>query len=204
MSRRRLRYAVLAVVLVGVTTLVVQLRGALEAQKGKEIDSTALEGMLPDAVQWIQDFHRIEIKDGKTAWEVRGDEAQYLEEKEQVLVRGPKAALFTAEGERVEVTGGEAVVGFDGQSLKDVQVQQDVIVKFRDFVIRAPNATYRHEEQKIVSTGAVDIKGDRVELQGQDLVVFMTDSRFELRDPVRVLLLPETATASRTATSRNS
>ena len=197
MGRRRLRFAVLAVVLVGLTTLVVQLRGALEAQKGKEVDSSALDGMLPDAVQWIQDFHRIEIKDGKTAWEVRGDEAQYLEEKEQVLVRGPKATLFTADGERVEVSGGAAVVGFDGQGLKDVRVEDDVVVRFRDFVIHAPNATYRHEEQKIVATGEVDIRGDRVELHGTDLVVFMTDSRFELRQPVRVTLLPESAAASR-------
>lgn len=197
MRRRPLRFAVLAVVLVGVTTLVVQLRGVLEAQKGKEVDSTALEGMLPDAVQWIQDFHRIEIKDGKTAWEVRGDEAQYLEENEQVLVRGPKAALFTADGERVEVSGGEAVVGFDGQGLKDVEVHDDVVVKFRDFVIRARNATYRHEQQRIVVTGEVDIRGDRVELHGNDLVVFMSDSRFELRDPVRVTLLPDSAAVSR-------
>ena len=192
MSRRRIRFAVLSIVVLGVTILGVQLRATLNEQKGKEVDSTAaLQGMLPDAVQWIQDFHRIEIKDGKTAWEVRGDEAQYLEEKEQVLVRGPKASFFTDEGEKVMVAGGEAMVGFDGKDLKDVSLHENVEIHFRDFVIRMPEAVYRHAEKKIIADGPVDIKGQRVELHGNALVVFMSDSRFELGDPVRVTLLPE-------------
>lgn len=195
--RRRLRAFVLTVVVVGIATIFVQLYGVLEGQKGKTVDPKALEGMLPDAVQWIQDFHRIEIKDGKTSWEVRGEEAQYLEDKQQVLVRGPQAAVFTDAGERVEVKGGEAMVGFDGQELKDVSVHDNVEVRFRDFVIKAPQATYRHEEKKIVATGAVAIKGDRVELHGTDLVVFMSDSRFQLRQPVRVTLQPEVSAPRR-------
>ncbi|MGH7806274.1 MAG: LPS export ABC transporter periplasmic protein LptC [Candidatus Binatia bacterium] len=198
MSRRRIRFVVLSIVVLGVVVLGVQLRSTMKAQKGKKVDSTvALEGMLPDAVQWIQDFHRIEIKDGKTAWEVRGEEAQYLEEKEQVLVRGPKAAFFTDEGEKVQVAGGEATVGFDGRDLKDVSLHDNVEIHFRDFVIHMPQAVYRHADKKIVADGPVDIKGQRVELQGYALVVFMDDSRFELGDPVRVTLLPESAASRR-------
>ena len=198
MSRRQIRFAVLSIMVVGLAILFVQLRSTLSEQKGKEVDSTAaLEGMLPDAVQWIQDFHRIEIKDGKTAWEVRGDEAQYLEEKQQILVRAPKASLFTTDGEKVEVNGGEATVGFDGKDLKDVSLHENVEIHFRDFVIRMGQAVYRHEENKIFADGPVDIKGERVELHGTGLVVFMKDSRFELGNPVRVTLLPERGAARR-------
>ena len=197
MNRRRMRFAVLSIAVIGVAVLVVQLRSTLSEQKSKEVDPSALEGMLPNAVQWIQDFHRIEIKDGKTSWEVRGDEAQYLEDKEQVLVRAPKASFFTAEGEKVEVNGGEAMVGFDGKELKDVSLHENVEVHFRDFVIRMPQAVYLHLEKKIVADGPVEIRGQRVHLNGNDLVVFMQDSRFELGDPVRVTLLPEPGSARR-------
>ena len=197
MNRRRLRVVVLSVMVVGIAVLFLQLRSTLEEQKGKEIDPTALDGMLPNAVQWIQDFRRVEVKDGKTAWEVRGEEAQYLEDKEQVLVRAPKAAFFTSEGEKVEVTGGEATVGFDGKDLKDVSLHDDVEIHFRDFVIRMPQAVYRHTEKKILADGPVEIRGQRVELHGNALTVFMQDSRFELGDPVRVTLLPESGNARR-------
>jgi lipopolysaccharide export system protein LptC len=80
---------------------------SLEAGKSKQVDRSSLEGMLPDAVQWIQNFHRIEIREGKKAWELVADEAQYLESENQVVVRNPRTTLYMKDGEKVTVTGGQ-------------------------------------------------------------------------------------------------
>jgi LPS export ABC transporter protein LptC len=173
------------------------LHESLKAQQSKQVDSSALEGMLPDAVQWIQNFHRIEIRDGKKAWELEADEAQYLQDQNQVIVRKPRTTLYMKDGEKVTVTGDQGNVEFAGKDLQKAVLHDSVEIHVRGFVVRADDAVYDRAMDQIVAKGPVTIEGNEVRVAGNDMTVFVKESRFELEKPVRVTLTPKPVGAAR-------
>lgn len=188
--KKRLAWVILGVAMISLGGIAFQVYRSLALQKESTIDVRAIEGMLPDAVQWIQDFHRIEIQDGRKVWEVEGDEAQYLEESKQVLVRGPRASLYFEDGGVVTVKGGEGVLHLEERDLREVNLKGNVEIRFRDFVIRAPGAVYRRDTEKIVAEGPIQINGDRLQVEGANMVVFVKDSKMQITKDVRVSVLP--------------
>jgi LPS export ABC transporter protein LptC len=186
--------ALIVASLVGVGYLV---HSSLEAGKSKQVDRSTLEGMLPDAVQWIQNFHRIEIREGKKSWELVADEAQYLEDENRIVVRKPRTTLYTKEGEKVTITGDQGKVEFVGKDLQKAILHDSVEIHVRGFVIRANDAVYDRGTEKIVAVGPVTIVGDQVQVAGNNMTVFVKESRFELEKPVRVTLSPKALQASR-------
>ena len=178
-------------IVVGLTGVGYLVQSSLSAQKRNQVDPSSLHGMLPDAVQWIQNFHRIEIREGKKAWELEADEAQYLQDRNQVVVRRPRTSFYMNEGEKVTVTGDEGDVQFDGKDLQRASLHDNVEIHVRGFVVRATDAVYDRATEKIVAKGAVTIDGEQVRVAGTDMVVFVKESRFELDKPVRVTLSPK-------------
>ncbi|MBI2963517.1 MAG: LPS export ABC transporter periplasmic protein LptC [Deltaproteobacteria bacterium] len=197
MRRRRVRAGVGLLILAALSGVGYLVHSSLRAQKGNQVDRSSLEGMLPDAVQWIQNFHRIEIRDGKKTWELRADEAQYLQDQNQVVVRRPNTTLYTKEGEKVTVSGDLGSVQFKGRDLQKAELHDSVEIRVRGFVIRADDAVYDRDVDRIVARGPVTIEGERLRVAGNDMVVFVKESRFELTRPVRVTLLPKALEASR-------
>ena len=167
------------------------LHSSLSSQKSNQVDRTSLEGMLPDAVQWIQNFHRIEIRDGKKAWELEADEAQYLQDQNHVVVRNPRTTLYMKDGEKVTVTGDQGSVEFDGKDLRKAMLHDSVEIHVRGLVIRAGDATYDRTEETILAKGTVTIDGEQLQVVGTDMTVWVKESRFELDKSVRVTLSPK-------------
>ena len=174
------------------------LHTSFQVQRSTQDDHSSLEGMLPEAVQWIQNFHRIEIREGKKAWELTADEAQYLQERDQVVVRNPRTTLYTKDGDKVTVRGDRGTVEFtDGKDLRKAVLHDSVEVHLRDFVVRAEQAVYERSTEKIVAIGPVTIVGAELTVAGNDMTVYVRDSRFELGKPVRVTLLPKASKGAR-------
>jgi LPS export ABC transporter protein LptC len=195
--RRNVRSAVGVLIVASLAGVGYLVHSSLEAGKSKQVDRSSLEGMLPDAVQWIQNFHRIEIREGKKAWELVADEAQYLEGDNQVVVRKPRTTLYMKDGEKVTVTGDQGKVEFAGKDLQKAMLHDSVEIHVRGFVIRANDAVYDRGTEKIVAMGPVTIVGEQVQVAGNDMTVFVKESRFELKKPVRVTLSPKALQASR-------
>jgi LPS export ABC transporter protein LptC len=197
MRRSTVRSGVGALILTALAGVGYLLHSSFESQKGNEVDRTSLEGMLPDAVQWIQNFHRIEIRDGKKAWELVADEAQYLQERNQVVVRKPRTTLYMKDGEKVTVTGDQGSVEFEGKDLQKAVLHDSVEIHVRGFVIRADDAVYDRATEKIVAQGPVTIDGEQLRVAGNDMTVWVKESRFELENSVRVTLSPKTLQVQR-------
>lgn len=184
----------IAASLAGVGYLV---HASLEAGKSKQVDRSSLEGMLPDAVQWIQNFHRIEVREGKKTWELVADEAQYLEDQNQVVVRKPRTTFYMKDGEKVIISGQQGNVVFAGKDLQTATLHDNVEIHVRAFVIRVDEAVYDRATDKIVAKGPVKIDGEQLHVAGNDMTVYVKESRFELGKPVRVTLSPKAFQAAR-------
>ena len=199
MRWRRLRWFVLALALISFAGILYTLRTSLTAQKAADVGPSALEGMLPEAVQWMQNFHRVEIQDGRKAWEIEAEEAQYLEDAGRVLVRKPRASFFLKEGDKVVVEGDDGILDFNGRDLQRVTLKSNVQVHVRGFVIRVDGARYDRTRNRIVAGGPVTIDGEEITIRGRGMVVFMKDARFAIKEQVHVTLLPRTEGAKRTS-----
>jgi LPS export ABC transporter protein LptC len=175
------------------------VHSSLEAQRSTQVDPSSLEGMLPDAVQWIQNFHRVEIRDGKKTWELEAEEAQYLQEQNQVVVRHPRTTFYMKDGEKVTVRGEQGSVTFNGKDLQKATLHDNVEIHVRAFVIRAGNAIYNRAADQIVAQGPVTIDGEQLRVAGRDMVVFVKESRFRLDEAVRVTVLPKPPRAARSS-----
>lgn len=195
-QRSQVRSVVGALIVAALAGVGYRVYSSLESQKSTRVDRSSLEGMLPDAVQWIQNFHRIEIRDGKKAWELEADEAQYLQDQSQIVVRRPRTTLYMKDGEKVTVVGEQGTIGFNGKDLQSATLHDHVEIHVRAFVIRAEDAVYDRGADRIVAKGPVTIDGDQVRVAGNDMVVYVKESRFQLDKPVRVTLLPKAADAS--------
>ena len=126
------------------------LHTSFQAQKSKQDDHSSLEGMLPEAVQWIQNFHRIEIREGNKAWELVADEAQYLQGQNQVVVRQPRTTLYMKDGEKVIVNGQQGTVEFaNGKDLQRAVLHDSVEVHVRGVIRRGSDLRPRNRRSPL-------------------------------------------------------
>lgn len=197
MRSSQARTLLAASILAGLSGLGYLVYSSLQTQKATQVDRSSLDGMLPDAVQWIQNFHRIEIKDGKKSWELVAEEAQYLQDQNQVVVRKPVTTFYGKDGEKVVVTGAQGNVQFQGKDLQRATLHDSVEIHVRGFVIHADDAVYDREADQIVATGPVTIDGEQLRVAGNNMTVFVKESRFALDKPVHVTLLPKAIGAPR-------
>ncbi len=199
MRSSQARMVLAGAILVGFAGLGYLVHSSLRNQKKTQVDRSTLQGMLPDAVQWIQNFHRIEIKEGKKSWELVADEAQYLQDQNQVVVRKPVTTFYGKDGEKVVVTGeqGSVQFGANGKDLQKATLHDTVQIHVRGFVIHADDAIYDRDADQIVAAGPVKIDGETMRVAGNNMLVHVKESRFELEKPVHVTLLPKPKTAPR-------
>jgi LPS export ABC transporter protein LptC len=199
MNRRRVRTALAVSIGALLSFVILQVATSLHAQRATRVDRSPLEGMLPQAVQWIQDFRRVEVRDGKKIWEVQAEEAQVLQESGRVVVRRPSGTFYLKDGDAVTVRADDGTLGFQGKDLDSVVLRGNVEIRVRGFTIRSDRARYERTTDRILARGPVQIAGEELTVDGRDMVVFMKEARFVLQEQVRVTLLPQSTKGGRRA-----
>ena len=191
------RLVVLGLVLLPVGLIAYQLRQNLQSQLDAEVDSKdALVDMLPEVFQMIQNFRRVEIRDGNKIWELEAEEAQYMRESNVVVVREPRVSFFLDDGSEVRISGEQGEVLVLERELKGIKVQDNVEIHVRDFVILVESAAYDRKQGQIVTPGPVHILGKTLELWGRGMKVDIESSNFTIDESVRVTFRPDSEDAS--------
>ncbi len=160
-------------------TLWVQHRSVL-AQQGLEF--------VPDVAQRIQDFHRVQVRDGRKVWEIVASEARYLAEEQRVEVSGPELQLYLGDGRRVGIKGAAGTVTLNGKELRTVELTGSIEVTVADYTVLADAAIYDRARDSISAPGEVHISGGDLEARGSGLEVEVGAQRLRLRRDVRMTL----------------
>lgn len=190
MRRRLARRFLLVLVLLGLAGVGVQVYLNTQEQEEQAFERSDLEGMLPEAVQWIQNFRRIQIRQGKKTWEIEGAEAQYLREDGTILVREPRATFYLENSREVRIRGDEGTVILRDNDLQEVTLRDNVKLRLGNYVVDASRVKYQRKEKRVYVPGLVRIHGERIDVEGQDMVVFVDESMVRLRRRVKVTLQP--------------
>lgn len=172
-----------AVGAVGVQLVRSQWAQHLRSLRTRELD------FLPQVAQRIQNFRRVKMDGDKKVWEVAAREAQYFEEERQVVVDEPEVRFFVKDEEGVvSVKGKQGKILLDGREMDRVDLEGDIELRFRDYLVKTERAFFQRADDVVVSPGPVVVTGDGVSLSGERMTVEMESQRVRVEGKVRTVL----------------
>jgi len=189
--RSRLRLLV-ALVLVGALGAGVWLFARQSATRRHEAATRELIDVLPDVSQRIQNFRRVKVADGRKVWEVSAAEAQYRDGEGLVAVRAPKVAFFLRDGREVSLGGDRGTVYLDGKELRRIELEGAIDVQLGAYALSTERASYEADRDVVLAPGAVRIRGEGLEVEGERMEVDIETQRLTLGHRVRMTLWPKT------------
>lgn len=176
------------VMVVVVGAVGVQLVRSQWAQHLRSLRTRQLD-FLPQVAQRIQNFRRVKMEGDRKVWEVAAREAQYFEEDRQVVVDEPEVSFFVKEDQGVvSVKGKQGKILLDGREMDRVDLEGNIELRFRDYLVRTERAFYQRADDSVVSPGAVVVTGDGLSLSGDRMTVEMESQRVRFEGKVRTIL----------------
>ena len=188
-SARRLVRTLLGVVLiVAVGAVGVQLARSQWAQHLRSLRIRELD-FLPQVAQRIQNFRRVKMDGDRKVWEVAAREAQYFEEDRQIVVDEPVVSFFVKDDQGVvSVKGKQGKILLDGREMDRVDLEGDIELRFRDYLVHTDRAVYQRAEDAVVSPGAVVVTGNGLALSSERMTVEMESQHVRFEGKVRTVL----------------
>jgi LPS export ABC transporter protein LptC len=187
MSQEQIRFLIALAVAISLTVVGYQLITALRTQKLQERDLAHLvKDVEPETAQRMQNFRRAKIREGKKVWEIAARQANYLQEKNEIVVEGPEVSLYIKDGGVIALRCQEGRVHLsEDEEVIRMELSGDLEMRVDDFVITTPQAVYESERNAIFSDGPVYIVGQGVAVEGRGYIVEVSEKRLTLKADVQ-------------------
>jgi len=162
-------------------------------QKLRELKKNPLEVLdyLPEAALKMKDFHRSKIEDGRKVWEIFGDEANYLKEQKEAIIKKPRFYFYDKKGETAETTGEVARIFLKENELEKMVLQGAVQVTYQGYVLTSEEAVYLPGKQQITLPSKTTMISSGIELQGSRMEVDLEEKKIRLLRDVKTKVEPE-------------
>jgi LPS export ABC transporter protein LptC len=191
MSRGQVRFLIASLVLL---LLAVVGRGLLI--NTERADDSALNPTLDPPTtseeQRMENFKRVKVRpDGKKAWEIVARKARYSPENHLVIVESPQFSFYPKDGESFSLRSREARILLTSDKKEDVmrvELSGDLEMQVSDYLIKTQEAIFETEQNRISSSGAVQIDGPGVTVAGQGYSVDVTNKYLTLDANVQTTL----------------
>jgi LPS export ABC transporter protein LptC len=119
----------------------------------------------------LQDFHRVEVKRGKPAWEIRAKEARYLPEQGLTQVNDAAVTIYRSRNSSILIRSKGARLYLNGSALRKAELEGDVVVNIDGSVfVETDAATYDVETGQIFAAGQAKVNGPGFEVIGIGLL----------------------------------
>lgn len=187
--RNKLRRVVIATVLLLLGSGVYLVGRTVSRQNEGGAAAPKLE-VLPGVSHHLQDFRRVQVKDGRKVWEVSAEDARFFGTDAIAVVRKPLVAWFLEDGRRLGLSGDEGRVVLDGDTVAFVEMKGAIEVDLAELRVELDEAVYDHGNQQISSPGRVQIAGNDLDLSGSELVIDIATRRLRLGADVAMTLQP--------------
>jgi LPS export ABC transporter protein LptC len=166
----------------------VQLARSQWAQHLRSLRTRELD-FLPQVSQRIQNFRRIKMEGDRKVWEVAAREAQYFEEDKQIVVDDPVVNFFAKDDQGVvSVKGKQGKILLEGREMDRVDLEGNIELRFRDYLVRTDRAFYQRSDDAVVSPGTVVVTGDGLSLSGQHMTLEMGSQHVRFEGKVQTVL----------------
>ncbi len=188
-ARRSILLAVIFLSLAAVTYKVSDM--VQRVQKDIKKNPLKVLDYLPESSLKIKDFHRAKIENGRTVWELYGDEASYFKEQKEAVVKKPRFLYYDKKGEVAQTTGNEAHLFLNDKELERLDLRGDVLVTFQDYVLNSEEARYLPAKDQIVLPHRTKVVGEGLSVEGASMEVELEERKIRLVRDVKTKLEPD-------------
>jgi len=135
-----------------------------------------------------------EIEQGRKSWTLKASEARYFQEEQKTELKEVHLVFYLNDGQELLLTSGEGIL-YAGT--KDMELRGGVEATVpRGYQLSSENAFYRHQQQRIHSEAAIQVKGPALELEGTRWEYSIADRRAVIEGGVKATLSPNRLAAS--------
>ncbi|MCB0358712.1 MAG: LPS export ABC transporter periplasmic protein LptC [Bdellovibrionales bacterium] len=118
----------------------------------------------------LQDFHRIQVKDGRPVWEVRASDAMYYSAEELAHVNDAHVTMYREDGSAVRIRARAGKLHLSGQSLERAELEGDVHVALDESMnLVTERATYDSVAQLLICPDFARVFGPGYTVEGNEL-----------------------------------
>ncbi len=153
-----------------------QAESVREAVKSLTIDEAGL---------FLQDFHRVEVKNGKPMWEVRARDARYYAGEQLALVTDPALTVYRKKRSKVELKSDAGKLHLDGDSLTRAELEGNIVIQVDEsLTFTTDQAVYNRTEGTLTAPGRVMFSGPGYQVEGSGFRLSLVDHTVEIYSDV--------------------
>lgn len=153
----------------------------------------AVTKLAPGITQRASDFHRSQIKNGKTVWEVSAAQVEYSQASNEAAVHNVTLRWYLKDGRFLGIHSDFGKLRLAGTELQGVDVGGNVEFTLGSYALQLPSASYDRPSEKIFSPGPVILQGTGLEVRASKLEVDLQSNCLTLDGDVRMVLRPNEA-----------
>jgi LPS export ABC transporter protein LptC len=191
--RKTRRYFLLVVIFIALGGVGYKVTEAIWVNKLREIRENPLQALdyLPESALRIKDFHRAKVENGRTVWELLGDEASYNRDQREAVVKNPRFIYYDEKGETAEASAEVARVYLNDKELEEMQLEGGIELLYNGYTLRSQEAVYLPAKEQILMPGRTTLVGAGLELEGSRMEVDLGDGKVRLLQNVKTKLEPD-------------
>ena len=185
LKSKKLKLALLSVILVGVGIVVVVYFAYQRLSDAPElILSTIQEG----ADMSIGKIHQTATRDGRREWSLEAASAHYMEDKKQVILRDLSVIFYLEDGTEAYLTADSGVLNTVSN---DIQVSGNVIIKKDAYQLVTEKLDYKNNERMIYAHLPVLITGEDARVSADSASFDLDAKTVRLKGNVESTLSPK-------------
>jgi LPS export ABC transporter protein LptC len=201
MTRKKSRLVLLLVILACLGGISYKVTETILVRKAQELKKNPLSVLdaLPEAALQLKEFRRTKVDDGRKVWEVAGEEARYLKDQNEVVLKKPTFAYYDLNGETIQVSAAEGHLYLVQQEIDRMELEGQIQMSYRGFVLHTEKVLYFKNRNQVVLPGHVKVTGDGLEFEGVGMEITLDQEQLRLLQNVRSRMEPERLKKSRIA-----
>jgi lipopolysaccharide export system protein LptC len=133
----------------------------LNDRKGLEKDGAPGAMVSSRANISIGKAHQTATRNGIKEWSLDAASADYMDDKNQAVLKDLSVTFFLKDDTKVYITADRGILKTDSN---DMEIYDNVVVKYTQYKLRCENLHYEHEKGIIFSNVPVNITGDSFQL----------------------------------------
>jgi len=200
--RKTRRALLLTVILLSLGAVIYKVSDVVrQMKKGLKKGPIAVLDSLPDSTLRIKDFHRAKIENGRKVWELFGDEANYLKDKSEALIKRPRFLYYDKKDEAAETSAETAHIFLNEKELEKLELQGGVRVSMKGYVLTSESANYLPAKDQIILPTRTQVVGEGISIEGASMEVELEEKKIRMVHDVKTKIEPEKLAKKKSKTS---
>ena len=133
----------------------------------------------------LNHIHHVATRDGAREWTLDAESAQYQKADNKTVFKDIVATFFLKHGKSIHLNSRDGVLL---TNTKDMEVWGDVVVRNGQYELNTDKLRYEHKTQTISTVTPVVIKGDCMEITGDNMIFNLQTEQIVVWGRVKAVL----------------